>query len=113
MSRSVKTAQIGMRELLVSIADSAGTPAAAGPDKYGITSVTDLGVGNYLLILKSPASNSKDLFLKGWSGPADTAVAATAIAFDRITIQVTDLANVAKDADVSLTIGVQDSRYEV
>lgn len=113
MKRSIKTSQIGMRELLVSIADSAGTPTASGPDKFGISSVTDLGAGNYLLILKNPASNDKNVLLKGWSGPADTSVAVTAVDHDRITIQVTDLANAPKDEDVTLTLGVHDARYEI
>jgi uncharacterized secreted protein with C-terminal beta-propeller domain len=113
MKRSIKTSQIGLRQMHISLTATATTPVAAGPDKFEVASITDLGVGNFLVILRNPAANSKDIFVLGTSGPADTAVAVTAVAYDRVTVQVTDLANIAKDEDFSMALAVHDARYEV
>lgn len=113
VKRGIKTHQIGMRQLALKIIDTATTPVADGPDKFLVDSILDLGAGNFTIILNRPAANGKDLFVMGTSGPADTAVAITAVAYDRVTVQVTDLANVAKDEDFSITLLAHDARYEI
>lgn len=110
--RSIKTAQLDQREIVVLLRGTLGTPDVQGPDRLQISSVVDLGAGNYTLILRKPAQYNKDVFLKGHGfQTADSAIQVTAVAFDRITIQCTDLAAAAKDADVYLTIGIDDSRF--
>jgi hypothetical protein len=113
-ARSIKSAQIQLRMLTFSIDGTAGTPAASGPDRLGIASVTDLGAGNYTIIFANPAVNAKDVMVSGHMMlTASTAMSVTAVAFDRITVQCTDLAGVAADADFSISVMVHDARFEI
>lgn len=102
-----------MRQLALSLVDTGTTPAASGPDQFLVASVTDLGAGNYTIILNRPTANGKDLHVLGWSAPADTNVAVTAVAFDRVTVQVSTLAGAPKDEDFSLSLLAHDARYEI
>jgi len=114
VKRGIKTHQIGMRLLHLKIQDTATTPVAEGPDKFLVASIVDNGgVGDFTVILNRPAANDKDLYVAGWSGPADTAVAVTNVDHDRVTVLITDLAGAAKDEDVFLTILAHDARYEI
>lgn len=112
--KPISSAQIKMRELSVSIDGTAGTPSASGPDKFGISQVIDLGAGNYTLILAQPSANGKDVLVGGHAMlTASTAMSITAVAFDRVTVQCTDLAGVAADADFSICLKVHDARFEI
>lgn len=112
--KKIGTAQLKMRELNFIIDGTAGTPSASGPDQFGISSVVDLGAGNYTIILRNPAANSKDVMLGGHGMlTAASAMQVVAVAHDRITVQCTDLAAGALDADFSMCLKVHDARYEV
>lgn len=109
----MKSAQLGMREVNFSYTGASGD-VVAGPDRLLISSVTDIGAGNYTFILspKAKAVYGKDAFLKGWSSlTADITLQVTAVAEDRITVQCAD-GGVATDADLQLCIGVHDWRFD-
>jgi hypothetical protein len=111
--RSISTAQLKLRELLFSIAGT-GANTVSGPDRLLVSSVTDLGTGNYLVILTGvgASQSQKDVVLKGFStSTADVALQVTAVDHDRITVQCT-ASGVAADADITLCLSVQDSRFE-
>lgn len=112
-ARSIKSAQLKMRELNFSISGTAGTPAASGFDQFGILSVTDLGTGNYTIIFKSPFERA--CMLGGFSiETASAGLQVTATAYDRITVQCFDTTDgSALDADFSLCVKGSDSRYDV
>ena len=112
--RSIKSAQLGMREVNVSYTGASGD-AVAGPDKYLVSSVSDLGTGNYTIILdsKARAVEGKSAFLKGWSSlTANVMLQVTAVSDDRITVKCTDESGSAVDADLQLCIGLHDWRFE-
>lgn len=112
--KSIHTAQIKMRELSISVDGTAGTPAASGPDKFGISQVIDLGAGQYTLVLAQPSANGKDILVGGHAMlTASTAMSIVAVAFDRVTVQCTDLAGGALDADFSICLKVHDARFEI
>lgn len=112
-SRSIKTAQLKMRELNFIIDGTAGTPAATGFDRFQISSVVDLGVGNYTIIFKSPFNRACQA--GGITSlTADVAVQVTAVAYDRITVQCTAASTAAaKDADLHFCVKGTDSRYDL
>lgn len=112
--RSVKTAQLGMREVNVSYLGASGD-TVGGPDKLLVSSVTDLGTGNYTIILnpKAKAVEGKDAFLKGFASlTANIMLQVTAVSDDRVTVQCTDETGTAADADIQLCIGLHDWRFE-
>lgn len=112
--KKIGTKQIKMREINVSIDGTAGTPSASGPDQFGISQVIDLGAGNYTIILRDPSANGKSVSVGGHSMlTASTAMSISAVAFDRVTVQCTDLAGGALDADFSICIKVHDARFEI
>ena len=110
--RSIGTAQLKMRELNFIIDGTAGTPSASGFDEYGIDSVVDLGAGNYTIVFKNPFNRACQV---GGitSATANRIVQVTAVAYDRVTVQVTDDAGLAADADLHFCIKGTDSRYNV
>jgi len=111
-SRSIKSAQLKMRELNFTIDGTSGTPAASGFDRFGIKSVTDLGLGNYTIIFASPFERA--CMLGGWSAlTSDIALEVTAVAYDRITVQCTLASTgVAADADIALCVKGSDARFD-
>jgi len=111
-SRSIKSAQLKMRELNFAISGTAGTPVASGFDRFGIKQVIDLGVGNYTVIFKAPFERA--CLLGGWSSStADVALQVTALAYDRITVQCTLASTAAAvDADISLCVKGSDARFD-
>lgn len=113
MSRSLKMDQLKMRMIQVEIDGTAGTPAASGFDKTGISQVIDNGVGDYTIVLKKPFSKdnaNKAKAMVTMLTPQRVA-AVTAVDHDRVTIEVTDLAGAAADADMSILIIGQDFRF--
>lgn len=112
-ARSIKTAQLKMRELNFIIDGTAGTPSASGFDQYGIDSVVDLGAGNYTIIFKNAFERACQA--GGITSlTADVAVQVTAVAYDRITIQCTAASTgLAKDADLHFCVKGSDARYDV
>lgn len=84
----------------------------SGVDAALISSVTDIGAGNYTFNLTGKASAERNCFLKGWSSStADVALQVTAVTGASMTVQCT-VGGIAADADISLTIGLTDSRLD-
>ena len=111
-ARSIKTAQLKMRELQIIVDGTAGTPSASGHDKLQISQVVDNGVGDYTIILKRPfnAVNKSKAMAFVQSITADRVAAVVAVAHDRVTVNVTDLSGVAADADLMILIKGSDAR---
>lgn len=110
--RGLKSAQILQRILHFIVTGTAVTPAALGFDRYGISSVVDLGAGNYTIIFKYPFERACQLAGFG-SLTANRLLQVTAVAFDRITVQCTDDAGAPADADLHLSVVGSDARYDI
>ena len=105
--RSISSAQSKMRMLNFKIGSTATTPAAESFDRFQIDSVVDLGVGNYTIIFALPFE--RDCLPVGHClFSANSTLQVTAVAYDRVTVQITsgDVA-AAADVDFSLCIQVQ------
>ena len=112
-ARSLKSAQLGMREMNIKVVGASGTPSISGMDEFQISSVVDNGVGDYTIIFKKPFHLDREPAMKGYGAiTAQTHVEVSAIAYDRITVSVMDLAGAAKDADFYLCIIGTESRYK-
>jgi len=113
LSRSIKSAQLKMRMIAVNVNGTAATPAASGFDKSQISSVVDNGTGDYTIILKYPfeKDNAANCQAMVQSLTADRVATVTAVDHDRVTVEVTDLAGAAADADLSIWILGQDFRF--
>lgn len=111
--RSIKTAQLKMRELNILLEGSSGTPAISGFDQYQV-SVTDLGVGNYKVSFNNPFERNCALGGFGLVTAGVASVVVTAVAEDSITIQCdSDLIGTPVDCDLYLCIKGSDARYDV
>lgn len=113
LKRSVKVAQLLMREVQFEISGTAGTPAASGFDKNQIKSVIDNGTGDYTVVLKRPFNANNANKAKAFVQCLTAARVATvsAVDYDRVTILVTDLSGVAADADISVLIKGCDHKF--
>lgn len=111
IKRSVKTNQVGLRSLNISVDGTAGTPVATGFDQFQIASITDSGSGLYIIIFSLPFERSC-MGIGHAMLTADTALQITAQAYDRITVQCTDLAGTNADADFNLSILGSDHRFD-
>lgn len=100
-----------MRELNFIIDGTSATPAASGFDRFQIKQVIDLGAGNYTIIFKSPFERACQLGGVGMITP-QRVLAVTAVAYDRITVAITDLAGAAADADFALCVKGSDARFD-
>ena len=109
--RSIKTAQSKMRELNFIINGTAVTPSASGFDRFQIKQVIDLGAGAYTIIFAHPFERACQLGGVGMI-TAQRSLSVTAVAYDRITVAVTDLAGVAADADFALCVKGSDARFD-
>ena len=109
--RNIKTSQREMRALYVTITGTAGAPAAEGFDRFNISEVIDNSAGNYTVVFRKPFE--RECMVTGLvMHTADTRAEVVALAFDRVTIQTTDLAGTAADADFSLAVTGSDSRFD-
>jgi len=109
--RSIKTAQLGMRELNILLVGATGTLSVAGFDEHQV-SVTDLGVGNYKVTFLRPFERA--CALGGFASvTTDRTLEVVAVAVDSITILCNDLAGAPAEADVYLCIKGSDARYNV
>lgn len=107
MRKSAQTAkrcrQIEFYEIFVSVNGTAVTPAASGIDAKAILSVTDLGAGNYRITLKDKSPQNLEVGGIVLS-TASRVGRVTAKTQDSVTLQFSDLAGAAADADFSLSI---------
>lgn len=109
--RSLSSAQLAQRMLVFSIDGTAGTPAATGFDRFQIQSVVDLGAGNYTIIFDNPFE--RDCMPVGHCVlTAARALQVTAVAYDRVTVQCTDLAGAPADADFNMQVIGSDGRFD-
>lgn len=101
-----------MRQVLVKINGSAVTPEASGFCKTSIKQVIDNGVGDYTVILKRPFNRDNavmpDVMIQSLTADRISTVVATA--YDRFTVNFTDEAGVAADADFSAMMIGSDAR---
>ena len=112
--RSIGTAQIKMRELNFALNGVPATPVVSGFDQHGISSVVDLGAGNYTIIFKNPFERACQLGGIGML-TAGIIMQVTAVAYDRITVLCTDAATglTATDCAFHMCVKGTDSRYDV
>ena len=85
--RSIESAQAKMRMLIFSITATGTTPVASSFDRFQIKSVTDLGVGNFTIIFNLPFERDC-LPLSAMTLTTAGVVTITAVAYDRVTVQV-------------------------
>lgn len=105
--RSVGTAQLKLREMIVTINGTRGN-TITGFDRYLVDSVNNIGPGEYTIIFKGKAIARRPLVLKGFSSEnADCTVQVIASDVDRMTIQCR-IATVLTNADVTLCIAASD-----
>lgn len=103
--RGLKVRQVGQISLNLTVNGTATTPVASGPDAAFVTSVQDLGTGNYKITLKEAAKLnlhiSSILLLT-----ADSTIIVTAVDKDSVTVQAKSVAAspAAKDADFNIQI---------
>lgn len=103
MSRSLKSRQVGLKKLYISIDGTATTPVATGLDANFVESVTDNGTGDYTIRLKLPAQ--ADLVPDGLiSKTANANGQVDAVTSQQITVNFFDEAGLAVDADFNLGI---------
>ena len=111
LRRSISSEQLHLRMLNVSIDGTVATPIASSFDQHQIASIIDLGAGNYTIIFASPFE--RDCLPQGHMMlAADRAMHVTAVAFDRVTVQCSDLAGVAADAAFNLSVMGSDGRFD-
>lgn len=115
VKRSLKMGVVEPRLIAVKVTGTAGTPAASefGSPSYQIKQVVDLGTGNYTLIFNLPFE--RECALLSWTSMTADVVecVVTAVAYDRITIQLNDVAGAPIDGDVFLSILGSQGRYNV
>jgi hypothetical protein len=103
MSRSLKSRQVGLKKLYVSVNGTAATPVASGLDAKFVESVTDHGTGDYTIKLKLPAQ--ADLIPDGIaSKTANASGVVDAVNKQEITLNFFDEAGDPVDADFNLGI---------
>jgi len=103
--RSLKVRQIGQISMNLLVNGTATTPVASGPDAAFVSSVEDLGTGNYKITLKDSAK--QNLHISGLVClTADSTVIVTAVDKNSVTVQAKSVAAspAAKDIDFSIQI---------
>jgi len=116
LRRSVKSAQLSMREAVLFIEPSDAGDEIKGPDRKLLDSVSLPGAGVMVLTFKDKAKAvyGKELFLKGFSSRNagdDVSIDVTAQTDSSISLQVY-VGGAAADADVTLCIGFHDWKHE-
>ena len=105
LKRNLQCRQVGQVQLNLSVNGTATTPVASGPDVSFVSSVTDLGTGNYKITFKEPgkiAPFCSGLILL----TADSSIIVTASTVDSITVQAKSVAAspAAKDVDFNIQL---------
>lgn len=113
IKRSIKSSQPKVRELTFLVDGTLATPAASELDASEVASISDLGAGNYTIIFKNPLQSSSMKWLVAGIVLVTAAVIVnvTAVADDRVTVEVFDAATglVATDAAFYMTVKGTDS----
>ena len=111
LRRSIGSSQLKLRKLVFTVDGVVATPVASGFDKFGILQILDLGAGNYTIIFADPFERACIVEGHSMTTP-NSALHVTAVAFDRVTVQCTDLAAGALDAVFSLSVMGSDGRFD-
>lgn len=107
--RSLQARQLKSLDLCISFDGSIATPVATGPDARFVSSITDLGVGQYVVILTQ--TFEQNLFPAGICCEGDARAEVVSVAADRITFDVTDAAGAAADAVCYVNLRAYDHRF--
>lgn len=101
--RSLKVRQIGQIQMHVAIDGTAVTPAASGPDKAFVSSVTDLGTGHYKITFKEKAK--MNLVVSSIVAATDARICKVhAVDTESVTIKTFDAAGLAADSDIVVQV---------
>lgn len=114
MKRSIKCRQIDMTMLQMEVDTTSGSAVVSGFDANAIASVQDgADAGEFTLILKKPFSPQNSDKPKCITTPlaADTIAYVTATDYDRVSIQISDLAGLDKDGQISIMILGTNHRF--
>jgi hypothetical protein len=104
--RGLKCRQVGQIQLNIALDGTVATPVAAGPDASFVSSVQDLGTGNYKINFKEPAK--MNLHVSGISCfTVDSTIQITAIDKQSVTVLAKSVAATPAAKDVSFTIQLQ------
>ena len=104
VKRSVKSRQLKSGLLFIKFDGTLGALVATGPDASMVSSIVDLGAGNYTVILTE--AFEQDLHAVSILGATQSDWKVTAVADDRITIL-----GGGDDAAIHLTIATFDNRF--
>ena len=111
IKRSIKTAQVNLREINLKVNGTAATPTATGLDEYGVKQVIDGGTGLLTIIFKAPFLG--EVAVKSISMiTADADAHVVAVAYDRATIQAR-VAGANADADYYLCVLGSDFKNKI
>jgi len=106
LKRNLQCRQVGQVQLNLSVNGTAATPVASGPDAAFVSSVQDLGTGNYKINFKEPAKIAP--FCSGLvSLTVDATIQVTASTVDSITVQARSIAATPAAKDVDFNIQLQ------
>ncbi len=104
VKRSVKSRQLKSGLLFIKFDGTLGSLVADGPDASMVSSIVDLGAGNYTIILTE--AFEQDLHVVSILGATQSDWTVTAVADDRITIL-----GGGDDAAIHLVIATFDNRF--
>jgi hypothetical protein len=105
LKRNLQCRQVGQVQLNLAVNGTATTPVASGPDAAFVSSVQDLGTGNYKINFKEPAKIAP--FCSGLVLlTADSSIIVTASTVSSITVQAKSIAAspAAKDVDFNIQL---------
>jgi len=109
LKRGCKTRQLKPLKLNVSFDGSIATPIPTGPDARFFSSITDLGVGQYVLICSQ--SFEQNLFPDSIICEGDAKAEIVSVANDRITFDVRSSAGALVDAVCYVGLMAYDHRF--
>lgn len=110
--RTVRTAQVRMREMDLLIADTLTTPVAQGFDRFGVSSVTDDGPGVYTINIANAFGRDDIMgFVTACSAPGYGQI--TAVTRNTIQVSMFDTAGAAADIDFFIRILGSEFNYDI
>ena len=110
MRRALTSGQLKLRKLIFGLLGTLVTPTAFGFYWFGI-SIIDLGLGNYTMIFDYPFERA--CMVTGFASlTAEGVIQVTAVAYDRVTVQIINAAGADIDADFTMEICGSDGRFD-
>lgn len=110
--RSIKTAQVGLRELNFYFDGSVASPVPAGFDQFQISSISKLQTGQYTVVFSGPFERA--CRAHGWvMGDENRYVVIESAAYDRVTLSIRRRDTQARvDDTVDLRVMGSDHRFD-